>query len=335
MKAVILSGANKPVHIEDIPTPTPAANEILIKLAYSAFNYRDVWIRTGNYNSAVKDRIVLGSDGFGTIAALGHDVTGWEIGQPVIINPSHNWGDNPAAFDPSFKILGSPDQGTFAEYIAVGQQYVHAKPDGYTDEEAAALPLAGITTYRAVTTRAQVRKGEKVLITGIGAGTALLALHFALVAGAEVYVTSSSPEKIAKAQTLGAKDGFNYRNADWVDKATASSGGFDVILDSASGDGFASLLQLAKPGGRIVFWGATSGIINNIRPADIFYKNLSVLGTTMGTPQEFKDMLQLIKDHPSIKPIVDKVYPSLDHAEEALQYMKAGQQFGKIVLTNQ
>lgn len=333
MKAVILNGPENPVLIKEITTPAPKANEVLVKLAYSALNYRDVWMRMGKY-SGPKEGIVIGSDGFGTIAALGSNVKGWEVGQPVIINPSHDWGNNPAAFGDQYKILGNPDQGTFAEYIAVDQQYIHTKPTGYTDEEAAALPLAGITTYRAVYTRAQIRKGEKVLITGIGAGTALMALHFAHVAGADVYVTSSSPEKIEKAKALGAKDGFNYRTADWMEKAKTTTGGFDVILDSASGDGFAKLLQLAKPGSRIVFWGGTDGAINNILPIDIFYKNLSLLGTTMGTPQEFKDMLRLINDNPVIKPVVDKVYPSLDHAEEALQYMKAGQQFGKIVLTN-
>jgi zinc-binding alcohol dehydrogenase/oxidoreductase len=332
MKAAFLVNTNEPLVLKEVATPAPGENEVLIKLAYSALNHRDVWIQKGQYYGPTSG-LILGSDGYGTVVETGRNADPTWKGQEVIINPSHGWGDNPAAFGNDFKILGNPEPGTFAEYISVHQRYVHSKPGYLTNEEAAALPLAGITTYRAVFTRAAVKAGEKVLVTGIGAGTALLALQFALAAGAEVYVTSGSTEKIEKAKALGAKDGFNYKDEEWPNIAKDSTGGFDVIIDSASGDGFGKLIEVANAGGRIVFFGGTDGAIGSIVPARVFWKNLSILGTTMGTIQEFKDMLAFIEKH-NIKPVVDRVYPSLADAQEAIAYMAAGKQFGKIVLTN-
>jgi NADPH:quinone reductase-like Zn-dependent oxidoreductase len=338
MKAVFLTGTNQPLEVRDTPPPQPAEDEVLIKLSFSAFNHRDVWMQQGKY-SGPKSGLILGSDGVGKIVATGdpsrtkssHDSL---AGDPVIINPSHDWGDDPRAFGKDFKILGNPGPGTFAEYICVKRKYVHAKPPHLTDEEAAALPLAGLTTYRAVFTRGNILPGEKVLVTGIGAGTALLALPFALAAGAEVYVTSSSSEKIEKAKALGATAGFIYKDDDWMQQAKkATNGGFDVILDSASGRTFYQLLDVARPGGRIVFWGGADTPIGNILQQRIFWKNLSLLGTTMGTQQEFAGMLECIKKF-RIRPTVDRVFSSLDQAQEAIAYMAQGRQFGKIVLTN-
>ena len=333
MKAVFLTNTNEPLVIRDVTTPTPSANQILIKLAYSALNHRDVWIQKGKY-AGPKSGLILGSDGFGTVVETGADVNASWFGKEVIINPSHDWGDNPAAFGADFKILGNPEPGTFAEFISVDQKYVHEKPSHLTGIEAAALPLAGVTTYRALFTRAGLKPGEKVLVTGIGAGTALLALQYAIAAGATVYVTSSSQEKINKARGLGAVDGFNYKEENWTNDAKDATGGFDVIVDSASGNGFGNLIDVAKPGGRIVFFGGTDGTIGNIVPNKVFWRNLSILGTTMGTLQDFEDMLAFTEKH-RIKPIVDKVYPQLANAQEALDYMHLGKQFGKIVLTNQ
>lgn len=332
MKATFLTDTNAPLIIKEVETPVPADNQVLIKLAYSSLNHRDVWIQKGQY-AGPKAGLILGSDGLGTVVATGRNVDQTWQGKVVIINPSHDWGENPAAFGDHFKILGNPEPGTFAEYIAMDVQYVHEKPRHLTDIEASALPLAGITTYRALFTRAALKAGERVLITGIGAGTALLALQYAIAAGAAVYVTSGSEEKIEKAKALGAIDGFNYKEANWFLKAKERTGGFDVVLDSASGRGFGDLIDTAKPGGRIVFFGGTSGPIGNIIPNKVYWRNLSILGTTMGTLQEFKDMLAFTAKH-HIKPIIDKVYPTLSDAQRAFDYMHEGRQFGKIVLTN-
>lgn len=333
MKATFLTDTNQPLVVKEVDTPAPAAGQVLIKLAYSSLNHRDVWIQRGQY-AGPKSGLILGSDGFGTVTAVGEGADASWIGKEVIINPSHDWGDNPAAFGDHFKILGNPEPGTFAEYIAVHERYVHEKPAHLTDVEAAALPLAGVTTYRALFTRAQVKAGENVLITGIGAGTALLALQYAIAAGANVYVTSGSQDKIDKAKELGAIDGFNYREEDWFKKAKEATGGFEVVIDSASGKGFGSLIEVAKPGGRIVFFGGTDGPIGGIIPNKVYWRNLSILGTTMGTLEDFKNMLAFTARH-NIKPIVDKVYPSLADAQAAFDYLHAGKQFGKIVLKNQ
>ncbi|CAG5068610.1 Alcohol dehydrogenase [Dyadobacter sp. CECT 9623] len=332
MKAVFLLDTNVPLTIKEVQTPEPGASQILIKLEYSALNHRDVWIQKGKY-AGPKSGLILGSDGLGTVVKVGSETDQNWIGKKVIINPSHDWGDDPAAFGNDFKILGNPEPGTFAEYIAVEEKYVHLKPTHLTDEEAGALPLAGVTTYRALFVRAAVKSGEKVLVTGIGAGTALLALQYALAAGAEVYVTSSSQEKIDRAIELGATGGFNYKEENWFQTAKEETGGFHVIVDSASGKGFGNLIEAARPGGRIVFFGGTDGVIGNIVPNKIFWRNISILGTTMGTMQDFKDMLEFTEKH-NIKPIVDKVFGTLAEAQDALDYMHEGKQFGKIVLTN-
>lgn len=333
MKATFLTDTNAPLIIKEVETPVPGEYQVLVKLAYSSLNHRDVWIQKGQY-AGPKAGLILGSDGMGTVVETGANADPAWIGKAVIINPSHDWGDNPAAFGDQFKILGNPEPGTFAEYIAVDARYIHEKPGHLTDAEAAALPLAGITTYRALFTRAALKPGEQILITGIGAGTALLALQYAIAAGAKAYVTSGSQDKIEKAKALGAIDGFNYKDENWFQNAKQVTGGFDVVLDSASGKGFGNLIETAKPGGRIVFFGGTDGPIGNIIPNKVYWRNLSILGTTMGTPQEFQDMLAFTAKH-QVKPIVDKVYPTLSDAQQAFDYMHEGKQFGKIVLKNE
>ncbi|WP_031527366.1 quinone oxidoreductase family protein [Dyadobacter crusticola] len=332
MKAVFLTDTNQPLIIKEVETPKAGANQVLIRLQFSALNHRDVWIQKGRY-AGPKSGLILGSDGLGVVEEVGENADQDWLGKQVIINPSHDWGDNPAAFGEHFKILGNPEPGTFAEYIAVDEKYIHAKPAHLTDEEAAALPLAGVTTYRALFVRAAVQPGEKVLVTGIGAGTALLALQYAIAAGAEVWVTSSSQDKIDRARALGAVEGFNYKDEEWVAKAKEATGGFHVIVDSASGEGFINLIDAARAGGRIVFFGGTGGAIGNIAPNKIFWRNLSILGTTMGTLDDFRNMLAYTSEH-NIRPIVDKVFPTLADAQQAVDHMHQGKQFGKIVLTN-
>lgn len=335
MKAAYLEGNNHPYTLKEIPTPVPTGQEVLIKLEFSSFNQRDIRVQKGIYAVAPlpEGGLAIGSDGYGKVVKVAENADPMWLGREVVINPGRNWGDNPEAFGPDFKIMGCPDQGTFAEYIAVDQKYIRPKPLHLTDEEAAALPLAGLTTYRAVFTKGKVKAGEKVLVTGIGAGTALLALQYALAAGAEVYVTSGTASKLERAITMGAKAGFNYKNEDWAAQANALTNGFDVVLDSASGKGFAKLIEVLKPGGRLVFWGGTDGPIESIVPAHIYWKNLSILGTTLGSNQEFADMLSYSEKH-NIKPVIDRVFPTLAHAQEAAEYLASGTQFGKIVMGN-
>ena len=252
------------------------------------------------------------------------------VGKEIIINPSHNWGNNPKGQGKSFKILGLPDEGTFAQYVKVATRYLVDKPTHLSFEEAAALPLAGLTAYRALISRAQVQKGEKVLITGIGGGVALFVLQYALAIGAQAYVTSSSEAKIARAKEMGAIGGANYTSPDWADELKKQTGGFDVLIDSAAGEGFAKLVDIAAVGGRIAMYGGTQGVIKELVPQRIFWKQLSILGATMGSEEEFGQMVNFIIQH-ELKPVVDKVF-SWEEAEQALRRMDNKEQFGKIVL---
>lgn len=329
MKAILFKGKDHPLVLQDVELPRPQKDQVLIRLHAAALNHRDYWIRSEQSVSSEKG-IVLGSDGSGAVEAVGEEGDQTLIGREVIVNPSHEWGNNPHVQSDAYKILGFPDHGTFAEYLLVHKKYVHDKPDHLTHEEAAAIPLSGLTAYRALFTKARIRPGEKVLITGIGGGAALWALQLSLAFQAKVYVTSSSPEKIKRAMELGATEGFHYKESGWSDKAKRSARGFDVIIDSAGGPGFSALLDLALPGGRIALFGRTAGSISDIAPRDIFWKQLSLFGTTMGTRDEFLSLLDFVEKK-KLKPVVDEVLP-LEKAEEALQRMEKGSQFGKIVL---
>ena len=329
MQALVFEGINLPLQLREVPEPIPAAGEVLVQLKAAALNHRDVWIRKGQY-AGIRFPTILGSDGAGIVAGVGAGAPKDLIGQEVIINPGMDWGANPKAQSKEFKILGLPDNGTFAEYVAVPAANVTAKPAHLTWEQSAALPLAGLTAYRALFSRAALQPGEKVLVTGIGGGVALSVLQFALAAGAKVYVTSGSDEKIGRAVQLGATAGANYTQPDWAEQLETQAGAFDVIIDSAAGDGFAKLIDLADLGGRIVFFGGTKGVINGIVPARVFWKQLSVLGTTMGSATEFAAMVAFVAAH-QIIPVVIKTFP-LAQGNAALDYMEQSSQFGKIVL---
>ncbi len=205
-----------------------------------------------------------------------------------------------------------------------------AKPEHLSWEEAAALPLAGLTAYRALFTRAQVRPGERVLVTGVGGGVALFALQFAVAHGAEVWVTSSVADKITRAVALGAQGGFDYTQADWAKRAAQSPGLFDVVVDSAGGKGFGDLADLAAPGGRIVFNGATRGNAPEMPLRKVFWRQLSLLGTTMGSPADWGALVEFVRLH-HLRPIVSEIF-AFDRVGEAFALMERGGQFGKIVV---
>jgi NADPH:quinone reductase-like Zn-dependent oxidoreductase len=196
--------------------------------------------------------------------------------------------------------------------------------------QSAAVPLAGLTAYRALFSKARLRAKETVLITGIGGGAALWLLQFAVAYKAKVYVTSGSDEKIKKAMAMGAAGGYNYKREDWSSRALKDSGGFDIIIDSAGGNQFNKLIEIASPGGRIVNFGRTAGNITDINTRLLYWKQLSILGSTMGTRDEFLTMLEFVESY-KLKPVIDKVFP-LQEAGEAFAYMERGEQFGKIVL---
>jgi zinc-binding alcohol dehydrogenase/oxidoreductase len=332
MQALQLAAINQ-LSVVDVPAPEPAAGEVVVTLKAAALNHRDVWIKLGQY-AGLKFPAQPGSDGAGVVTSLGAGVDAAWLGREVIINPSFDWGANEAAHGSAFTILGLPRAGTLAEQITVPAVQLAAKPAHLTWVEAAALPLAGLTAYRALFARAQLRAGEKVLVSGIGGGVALFALQYAVAQGAEVWVTSSSADKIARAVALGAKGGFDYTRDGWTGLVAAQvpvGGFFDVIVDSAGGVGFEHLIDLAAPGARIVFFGATRGNPPGLPMRKIFWRNVSLLGTTMGSPADWRAMTDFVALH-KIVPVVSDVFP-LAHAAEAFELMERGGQFGKIVVT--
>ncbi len=330
MRAILLTAVNQ-LEVREVPDPAPAADEVVVRIAAAALNHRDVWIKLGQY-AGLKFPSIPGSDGVGEVVAVGSAVAGerW-LGRRVIVNPSFGWGAGEAAQGADFSILGLPRDGTLAEKIAVPAAQLAEAPAHLGDAEAAALPLAGLTAWRALMTRAGLRAGERVLIGGIGGGTAVFALQFAVAAGAEVWVTSSSAEKIARARALGARGGFDYTAPDWAKAAGREAGGlFDVIIDSAGGKGFEALVDLAAPGARIAFFGATRGNPPVLPMRKLFWRQLSLLGTTMGSPADWTAMLDAVSRH-GIRPVVGAEF-SFARATEAFELMERGGQFGKIVL---
>jgi zinc-binding alcohol dehydrogenase/oxidoreductase len=330
MKAIYLEAINSPFVLIEKEKPVAGAGEAIVQVKAAALNHRDVYIQYGRYFTKEYPTI-LGSDGAGIVTEVGEGVDKSWIGKEVIIDPSTDWGDDLRAHGKNYKVLGMPEDGAFAGFVKVRATNLHEKPEHLSWEEAAALPLAGVTAYRAMFTKCGLKAGERVLITGAGGGVALFALQFAIAAGAEVWVTSGSDEKIEAAKKLGATGGINYKKENWGKELKTIVGGFDVAIDGAAGEGFVQLVKLAKSGGRIGMYGGTTGMIGQINPAEIFWKQLAIHGSTMGTNQDFAEMVAFVRDK-KIKPIVDSIIP-LEKTEEAMRYMEAGKQFGKIVVS--
>lgn len=332
MKAIRLHQPGGPEQLrhEEIPTPAPGPGEVLVQLKAAALNHRDVWIRMG-MQMADHLPLIPGSDGAGLVAQVGPGTSHLKLGDPVVINPSLNWGDREDRPSPSFKILGGPDPGTYAEFVVVPAENVFPKPSPLSLEKAGVMPLASLTAWRAVITRGQVRPGDRVVILGIGGGVATFALQIARVAGAMVIVTSSTEAKLERARELGADLAINYTSEDWEKIVLErTGGGADVIIDSVGKETWGKALRALRPGGRLITFGATTGRETAVDIRHVFWNQLSILGTTMGSPREFAAMLHLYEAG-RLKPVVDSVFPLRD-APAAHRRMDEGQQFGKIVL---
>jgi zinc-binding alcohol dehydrogenase/oxidoreductase len=331
MKAIILREVGGPENLrfEEVPTPNPKAGEVLVKLKFAALNRRDVFITKGMY-PGMKLPSILGADGAGYVADVGDHVQNIEVGKEVVIDSGIGWGSDNRKSNPDFYILGMPVDGTYAQYVVVPAENIYPKPKHLTWEEAAAIPLAGVTGYRALVTRGQVQEGETVLIPGIGSGVALFVLQMAVAKGAKVYVTSSSDEKIERAKQLGAVGGVNYRSPDWVKQLRTMFGAADLVVDGVGGPGFNQLLNLTAEGGRIVSYGATNGPVPEFLLPRIFLKNIDLRGTKMGSPEQFAEMLSMFEQY-QIHPVIDSCFP-LENAKEAQLHMDQGKGFGKITL---
>jgi NADPH:quinone reductase-like Zn-dependent oxidoreductase len=311
--------------LEEAPDPVPGEGEVLVRLRASALNHLDVWIRKG-MPSVPKPRI-LGADGAGVVDALGDGVTGFELGEPVVINPGIEVGDG------RIHVIGEHGDGTNAELIAVPATNVHPIPDGLSFEEAAAFPLVFETAYRMLVTRAGLREGEWVLAWGIGGGVSTAALAIAKALGARVIVTSSSDAKLERGLGLGADATVNHATGDVKAAVREATGGrgVDVVVEHVGEATWQTSLAVAAPGGRIAVCGATSGPNPPAALHRIWWKQLSILGSTMGTGEDFAAVYDLVASGRA-RPVVDEVLP-LEQIRAAHERLEAGEQLGKIVLS--
>ena len=327
MRAVRIheDGGPEVLVLEEAPDPVAGPGEVLVRLRASALNHLDVWIRKG-LPSVPKPRI-LGADGAGVVEALGEGVTGFEPGERVVLNPGIDAGGG------RVHVIGEHEDGTNAELIAVRATNVHPVPEGLSFEEAAAFPLVFETAYRMLVTRAGLREGEWVLAWGIGGGVSTAALAIAKALGANVLATSSSDVKLERASELGADATVNHANGDVKEAVREATGGrgIDVVVEHVGEATWATSLQVAAHAGRIAVCGATSGPNPPAALHRIWWKQLSILGSTMGTGEDFAAAYELVASGRA-RPVVDTVLP-LEEIRAAHERLEAGEQLGKIVLT--
>jgi zinc-binding alcohol dehydrogenase/oxidoreductase len=313
-------GGPEVLRYEDADDPVAGEGEVLIRLHAASLNHLDVWTRQG-MPSAPKPRI-LGADGAGVIEEVGSGADGFAAGDKVVINPGLEDGAH---------ILGEHSDGTHAELIAVPAEYVHPLPAELSFVEAAAFPLVFMTAYRMLVTRASLQGDEWVLVWGVGSGVGSASLVIAKALGARVIATSSSDEKLAKAEEIGADAVVNHETGDVAGAVKEATGGHgaDVVVEHVGESTWKTSLQSAATEGRIVVCGATSGPNPPAQLHRIWWKQLAILGSTMGTRADFAGVYDLVA-RGAIKPVVDRVFP-LSEAAAAHEHLESGKQFGKVV----
>jgi zinc-binding alcohol dehydrogenase/oxidoreductase len=320
MQALALRGPGE-LEFGEVPDPEPKAGEVLVELRAAALNRRDLRVRDGATGGAGYP-LVPGSDGAGIRR---------DTGEEVVIFPSLAWGPREEHPGPDFRILGGPDWGTHGELIAIPEENVFPKPRRFSWEQAAAFPLAGLTAYRALFSRARLHGGETVLVLGAGGGVATFAVQLAAQAGARVLVTSSSQEKIERARELGADGGVLYTEDGWPDAVRELTGGegVDVVVDSA-GATLPDSLKALRGGGRCVLFGATSGAEATLALRDYYFGQFSLLGTTMGSRDDFVSLLRMVEIE-TWTPVIDSVRPLAEGAA-AYDRIERAEHMGKLVL---
>ena len=321
MKAVRIheDGGPEVLRYEDAPDPVPGTGQVLIELRAASLNHLDVWIRKG-LPSVPKPRI-LGADGAGVVVSG----DGFAPGDRVVINPGHDLGNG------KISVVGEHSDGTHAELIAVPRSQVYPLPDGIDFEAAAAFPLVFETAFRMLATKAQLQEDEWVLIWGTGGGVSTAALAIAKALGARVIVTSSSEDKLARARELGADATLNHETDDVATGVKeVTGGGAHVVVDNVGEATWKRSLDAARPNGRICVCGATTGPNPPANLHRIWWKQLTVFGSTMGSQADFEAVYELVKSGRAV-PVIDEVF-ALSEAAAAHERLEAGDQLGKIVL---
>ena len=341
MKAIIFRSHGGPEvleHVTDFGEPVLGPGDVTVRVRACALNHLDLFVRQGIPTLKLPLPHILGSDVAGEIAAVGDDVADLEVGERVVVNPSLSCGtceycmrgDDPLCVD--FKILGEHVNGGYAEHVVVPARNVARLPTDFPFETAAAAPLVYQTAWRMLVSRAQVKPGEDVLILGAGSGVSTAAIQIAKLAGCTVYTTSSSDEKLQRAKEIGADVLVNYKEVPWSKAVWELTGkrGVDVVVDHVGAATFKDSIRSLRKGGRLVTPGATTGGVTELDLRYVFWRQLTIMGSTMGSQKEFDDVMKLVFMG-RLKPVVDTVFP-LEEARKAHELLERGEQFGKVVL---
>ena len=338
------AGSYHHLKLKEVPQPVPKLNEVLLKVVTAALNHRDLYIRQNLYPSISFENPIL-ADGCAIVlphpegAIASHT---FSPGQRVVINPGTGWTSDPTGPEGAYTVIGGTSttkHGTLQELLAIPADDIQLAPPHLSDAEAAALPLAGLTAWRAFHTKSgNAAPGRNILITGIGGGVALMVLLFATAMGCNVFVTSSSPAKIERAKELGAKGGVNYTDEEkWPltlrNMLPKSRPFLDAVVDGAGGDILGSTWRLLKSGGVVVSYGMTS-LVQPAMPMQAVMKNIELRGSTMGSQKEFGEMVCFVTEY-KIRPVVDRVVSdmtNLDAIDGLFDDQRKGTQFGKLVV---
>jgi NADPH:quinone reductase-like Zn-dependent oxidoreductase len=341
MKALAFNehGGIDKLKYQDVPDPKPGAGDVLVRVKAAALNHLDLFVREGLPGLKLPLPFWTGCDIAGEIVEVGASVQGVAVGDRVAVNPNLECGrceyclKGQHSLCVSYGILGEHTHGGLAEYVKVDGRKVLKLPDHVTDEDAAAFVLVNMTAWRMLVSQARLRAGEDLLLIGVGGGVSSTGVQIGKLCGARVWVTSSSDEKLERARALGADECINYVREDWVKAVAQKTGrrGVDVVLENVGAATWPGAIRALAKGGRLVTCGGTSGPICETDVRQVFWKQISIIGSTMSTNAEFAEVMgQLFRGR--LKAIVDSVMPLKDGAA-AQERLAAGKQFGKIVLT--
>lgn len=318
------------------PIPVPAPDEVLVKMRAVSLNARDLGVIDGFYNPELKEPLVPVSDGVGEVVALGRQVSRFKVGERVSGIFTQSWITGEPTKDNWISTLGSPLDGLLAEYVVLPEQGLVRVPEHLTDEEAAALPCAGVTAWHAVAEEGKVKEGDIVVVQGTG-GVSLFALQFAKLFGAQVIITSSSDGKLERAKKLGADHGINYRQTPEWDKAVlelTNGRGADFIVDLGGAATLNRSISALRVGGQISLIGGMSGFrVEGFDIIPAILRKARLQAINVGSRDMFESMNRAIEQH-KLRPAIDRVFP-FEQAVDALQYLKSGSFFGKISIKNE
>ncbi len=328
MKAIVHTSPKgmEGMKLEDFESPIVKEGQVKIQLKAAGLNHRDLFVL--HRHEEDQPPFVIGSDGAGIVSEVGIGVEGVSVGDEVVINPGLGWPEKSPAPPEGFGILGFPSNGTFAEEVVVPANQVEPKPEHLNWTEAGVLPLAALTAYRALFTRGQLQEGQHILLPGVGSGVITFILQYAKAVGAQVTVTSRSEAKRQEALRMGADRAIDSAS-DWTEALQGEK--VDLVIESVGAATFDKSMNAVKPGGTVVTFGASAGDEVHINIREFFYGQYNLLGTTMGSHEEFRDMLSFISKY-NIKPVIDRTY-TLEEAKEAFNRMEEAKQFGKIGFT--